>query len=213
MTQALAISKQLTTMAAVEERFHLAYATDAKFFIEWQEPLPALSESEQIALAHIQERFLEHRQRGFLPEGTVDKLVISPLLDLAGLYEPRFTIRTEAAVDILLQERNERLQGRIDTLIIQDQLWVLVVEAKNTSLSLAVAIPQALTYMMSAPDSTWPVYGLVTNGDEYRFIKLDKSTPDKPLFDLSDIFSLFPPQRSKLNQVLQILKQAGSLLA
>ncbi|MGB7414068.1 MAG: type I restriction endonuclease, partial [Thermosynechococcaceae cyanobacterium] len=117
------------------------------------------------------------------------------------------------AVDILLQERNERLQGRIDTLIIQDQLWVLVVEAKNTSLSLAVAIPQALTYMMSAPDSTWPVYGLVTNGDEYRFIKLDKSTPDKPLFDLSDIFSLFPPQRSKLNQVLQILKQAGSLLA
>ncbi len=35
--------------------------------------------------------FLEHRQRGFLPEGAVDKLVISPLLDLAGLYEPRFT--------------------------------------------------------------------------------------------------------------------------
>lgn len=153
MTQTLAISKQLTTMAAVEARFHLAYATDAQFFTEWHMSLPDLSESDRLTLAHIQERFLEHRHRGFLPEGTVDKLVISPLLDLAGLYEPRFTIRTEATVEIVLQERDERLQGRIDTLIVQDQLWVLVVEAKNTSLSLAVVIPQTLTYMMSAPDA------------------------------------------------------------
>ncbi|MEO0374738.1 MAG: type I restriction enzyme HsdR N-terminal domain-containing protein [Cyanobacteria bacterium P01_A01_bin.17] len=213
MTQALAISKQMATMEAVEERFHLTYGIDAQFFTEWHEPLPVLSESEQIALAHVQKRFLEHRHRGFLPEGTVDKLMVSPLLDLAGLYEPRFTIRTEATVDILLQEQGERLQGRIDTLIVQDQLWVSVVEAKNTSLSLAVAIPQALTYMMSAPHLNRPVYGLATNGDEFRFIKLDKSIPNKPQFDLSDICSLFPPQRSKLEQVLRILKQTDSLLA
>lgn len=212
MTQALAISKQLTTMAAVEERFHLSYAADPQFFREWREALPPLSESDRLTLTHIQERFLEHRHRGFLPEGTVDKLMISPLLDLAGLYEPRFTIRAEASVEILLQERDERLQGRIDTLILQDQLWVLVVEAKNTSLSLAVAVPQALTYMMGAPDSNQVVYGLVTNGDEYRFIKLDKSTVSNPQFDLSDLLSLFPPQRSKLQQVLQVLKQISDFL-
>jgi hypothetical protein len=137
---------------------------------------------------------------------------VSSLLDLAGLYDSRFIIRTEAQVEILLAERDELLQGRIDTLIVQEQFWVLVVEAKNTTLSLSVAIPQALTYMMASPHRDRPIFGLVTNGDEFRFIKLLKQPDPSPQFDLSDVFSLFPPHRSKLKQVLQVLKQISHLI-
>jgi hypothetical protein len=77
-------------------------------------------------LAHIQQRFIEHRDRGSLPEGTVDKLMISPLLDLAGLYDSRFTIRTEASVEIDPEEQgccefepeSETNYGDIATIVI-----------------------------------------------------------------------------------------------
>lgn len=213
MAQTLAISKELTSMAAVQERFNLTYATGDRFFTEWFENLPALTNADQATLTHLQQRFFEHRDRGSLPEGTVDKLIVSPLLDLAGLYDSRFTIRTEAQVEILLEDRDELIQGRIDTLILQEQFWVLVVEAKNTTLSLSVAIPQALTYLMANPDSDRPVFGLVTNGDEFRFIKLLKQPTLNSQFDLSDVFSLLPPQRSKLHQVLQVLKQLSNSIA
>lgn len=212
MVQTLAISKELTSMAAVQERFDLRYATDDRFFTEWFEDLPVLTEGDRTTLAYLQQRFFEHRHRGSLPEGTVDKLIVSPLLDLAGLYDARFTLRTEAQVEIVLKDREELLQGRIDTLILQEQLWVLVVEAKNTTLSLSVAIPQALTYMMAGSSGDHPIFGVVTNGDEFRFIKLLKLPATSPYFDLSDIFSLLPPHRSKLEQVLQVLKQINRTL-
>jgi hypothetical protein len=154
------------------------------------------------------QRFIEHRDRAALPEGTVDKLMISPLLDLAGLYSSRFTIRTEASVEIALEDRDEILQGRMDTLILNDRLWVLVVEAKNSTFSLSIALPQLLTYMLSH-HQTNPLFGLVTNGEEFRFIKLAAQSQvqsDRILFDLSDVLSLMPPSRSQLPQVIQILK-------
>jgi hypothetical protein len=127
MVQSLATSKTITIMAQVQARFAIDYATDPTFFREWQQDLPALTDAERSQLAHIQRRFIEHRDRGSLPEGTVDKLMISPLLDLAGLYDSRFTIRTEASVEIILEAQGEILQGRMNTLILQDQVWVLVV--------------------------------------------------------------------------------------
>jgi hypothetical protein len=63
------------------------------------------------------------------------------------------------------------LRGRIDTLVIQEELWVLVVESKQ-SISMAAAIPQALTYMIGNPHPEKPVYGMVTDGDLFMFTKL-----------------------------------------
>jgi len=212
MTQKLAVSKELISMGAVQERFSLDYTTSDRFFTEWFENLPALDDAERKKLADLQNRFYEHRNRGPLPEGTVDRLIVSPLLDLAGLYDTKFTIRTEALVEILLGERDELIQGRIDTLILQEQFWLLVLEAKSTTLALSVAIPQALTYMLANPHIDQPVFGLVTNGDDFRYIKLLKSSLTNPIFDLSDIFCLLPPQPSKTDQILQILKQISILI-
>jgi hypothetical protein len=58
----------MTTMDQVQSRFPIAYAADPNFFPEWKQDLPALTDLEQSQLAHIQRRFLEHRDRGSLPE-------------------------------------------------------------------------------------------------------------------------------------------------
>lgn len=210
MAQALAISKAMTTMAQVQARFPIEYATDADFFLEWTQDLPVLTEADRIQIDYIQQRFIEHRDRGSLPEGTVDKLMISPLLDLAGLYDSRFTIRTESSVEIILEDRGEILQGRMDTLILNDRLWVLVVEAKNSTFSLSVALPQLLTYMLSpSQDNKILRFGLVTNGEEFRFIKLNLQS-NKILFDVSEVLSIMPPTRSQLPQVVQVLKSLAN---
>jgi hypothetical protein len=205
MVQTLAISKAMTSMAEVQARFAIDYATDAAFFPEWQQDLPSLTDADRAQLSHIQQRFMQHRDRGSLPEGTVDKLMISPLLDLAGLYDSRFTIRTEASVEINLEAAGEILQGRMDTLILADRIWILVVEAKNSTFALSVALPELLTYMLSAPIEGTAKFGLATNGEEFRFVKL-QFQGNRSMVDLSAILSVMPPSRSQLPQVVQILK-------
>jgi hypothetical protein len=191
MSQALHVQKLWTSMDQVRSQFPIAYTTNGTFFPEWKYNLPALTDLERSQLSHIQPRFIEHRDRGSLPEGTVDKLMVSPLLDLAGLYDSRFTIKTEATVEISLEDQGEILQGRIDTLILSSQIWVLVIEAKNSTFALSIALPQLLTYMLSQVSSGQALFGLVTNGEEFRFVKLEQSEQTIE-FDLSDIFSVMP---------------------
>lgn len=85
-----------------------------------------------------------------------------------------------------------------------------MIEAKNTTFSTSVAIPQTLAYMVSKPHPARPTYGMVTNDDEFVFIKL--SHEGTPQYDLSASFSLFP-LRNELYEVLRILKQIGELVA
>jgi hypothetical protein len=125
---------------------------------------------------------------------------------MAGFYDAPFSLRTEEPVEILLPESEELLQGRIDTVILQNRLWVIVVESKRTTLDVEVGIPQALAYLASytlsnAKDRSEVLFGLVTNGIRFRFIKM--SHPD---YTLSEDFSLSSHQ-NELYPVLSVLKQ------
>lgn len=209
MVQAKAISKTITSLDDLEERFNLIPTENEQFFPEWNQDLPQLTDTETTTLDQIRNRFLRHRKRGSLAEGTINHLVISPLLTLAGLYDEPFFITTEPEVELLLEDRDELLRGRIDTLIIQQQLWVLVVESKST-IAFSVALPQVLTYMMGNPSPQHPVYGLITNGDEFQFIKL--LIQDNPQYDLSNIFSLLLPHRNQLYDIMRVLKQIRQIM-
>jgi len=209
MIQTKPISKTITSLDDLEERFNLRATENEQFFPEWNQGLPELADREIATLDQIRNRFLRHRKRGSLAEGTINHLVISPLLTLAGLYDEPFFVTTEPEVELLLEDKDELLRGRIDTLIIQQQLWVLVVESKST-IAFSVALPQALTYMMGNPNPEHPVYGLITNGDEFQFIKL--LIQDNPQYDLSNIFSLLLPHRNQLNDIMLVLKQIRQIM-
>jgi len=68
---------------------------DRFFFGEWQDPLPELSDQENDRLSLVRQRLLYHRADGDLLEGAVVLLVVSPLLELAGFYDPPFKIVLE----------------------------------------------------------------------------------------------------------------------
>ena len=209
MAQSLAISKNILTMAAVQQRFGIVPSPDQQFFSEWASNLPELAPAEIDTLDQIKGRFDRHRNQGPLAEGTINQLLISPLLTLASLYDEPFFVSTESSLEIELEDQDEILRGRIDTLIIQQQFWVLVIESKST-IAFSIALPQAMTYMMANPHPDRPAYGLITNGDGFMFIKM--LTQGLPQYDLSNVFSLLIPSRNQLHDILQILKQIRQIM-
>ncbi len=118
----IAITEAITTLAEVERRFNLSRTEDEAFFSEWQTALPDLSTTEQMALDQLRRRYLYQRSEGQLLEGTVTLLLASPLLTIAGFYDPPFRVRAEESVRLALDDGKEVLQGRIDVLVLLNQL-------------------------------------------------------------------------------------------
>jgi hypothetical protein len=190
----------------VKTKFGLKECQDVSFFLEWQENLPTLAAEERQALDQIKANFL-YLSEWPTTEEVVKLVVLSPLLSMAGFYSPPFRIRSEASVQLSLGEEDKEVRGRIDVLVLQDQFWVLVVESKEAGFSLKAAIPQCLTYMVGAPDITRPAFGLVTNGSEFRFLKLEHP---QATYGLSDLLTL-QRQDNDLYPVLAILKSLSTL--
>ena len=190
----------------VETKFGLKECRDLSFFPEWHENLPTLTEEERQALDQIKANFL-YLSKWPTTEEVVKLVVLSPLLSMASFYSPPFRIRSETSIQLSLEEEGKEVRGRIDVLVLQDQLWVLVVESKEASFSLKAAIPQCLAYMMAAPDITRPAFGLVTNGSEFRFLKL---VHGQVLYGLSELLTL-QRQDNDLYAVLAVLKSLSEL--
>jgi len=204
---AIAITEAITTLAKAERQFNLSRTEDATFFSEWQERLPDLETEEQIALEQLRRRYLYQRAEGQLLEGTVTLLLASPLLTIAGFYDP--PLRAEAAVQLTLEDGEDVLQGRIDVLVLLSQLWVVVLESKKTALSVWVALPQTLTYLMANPQPEQPSFGMVTNGDDIFFVKLVQG--EQRQYALSRVFAPFTSSQ-ELYSALQILKRMGQVI-
>jgi hypothetical protein len=100
------------------------------------------------------------------------------------------------------------LRGRIDVLVLQDQFWVLVIESKRAELSLKVGIPQVLAYMLAAPPPQRSRYGLVTNGSNFLFLKLEQQ--DIPRYARSREFVL--ENDNDLATVLQVMQRLAKLV-
>jgi hypothetical protein len=205
MAKFVAISEAVKSLSEVESRFGIRRNADADFFGEWQAGLPELSDLDRSALARMSERLAYHRGEGELLEGAVMLLAVSPLLEIAGLYDPPFRMRAEAAVELAIDDGEELLRGRIDVLILQGALWVLVVEAKK-AISARSALPQALAYMMTGPGSL-PRFGMVTNGDDVLFVKLGADRD----YGLSRSFSLYT-LGSEVELAVRVLRRLGAVV-
>jgi hypothetical protein len=203
------IQAQNIGIAYLEERFSLEQTDSEAFFPEWWEHLPEISDLEKQYLDKVKFHFLRLVKHPPLSEETVKLVVLSPLLSLAGFYDEPFFIRSESSIEIAVEDAEEVIRGRIDVLIIQQQLWLLVIESKKTAFSLAQAIPQALTYMLANPHPDYPVYSLVINGEDFQFIKLLQK--DQPRYALSDRFTLYR-RENELYQVFRILKKLSQIL-
>jgi hypothetical protein len=201
----LAITDAITTIAEAERRFKLVRSEDGAFFTEWRVDLPELSVAERLALADLRRRYLYQRSEGQLLEGTVMLLLVSPLLTVAGFYDPPFRVRAEESVVLSLDDGEEVLSGRMDVLVLVRGLWAVVLESKKTALSVWVALPQVLAYLMGNPEPDRAVFGVLTNGDEIVFVKVDRGQ-----YAVSRGFAPFA-SGEELEQALRILKRFGAV--
>jgi hypothetical protein len=213
------IQGQNVTLSYLKENFALNKSEDEQFFLEWREHLPAITDLEKQYLDRVKTNYLSLLENAPLLEEAVKLVVLSPLLDLAGFYRSPFSIATEESIeiseDVIIGNANkaeadkEVIKGKIDVLVIQNKLWLLIIESKRSTFSLTKAIPQALTYMLAAPKPDEPVYSLVLNGEDFQFIKLSRK--NQPSYRLSDRFTLYSSE-NELYIVLNILKKIGQIL-
>jgi len=195
------------TLNQLIEQFGLQRNDNEHFFHEWRDNLPELNDLEVRNLDEIKAEYL-HLSRYPILEPVVKMVVLSPLLRLAGFYQPPFYIASEQEVKISSEDEGTIIRGRIDVLVFRPPFWVLVIEAKRADYSLVPAIPQALAYMLADVTPTKPVFGFITNGNEFRFIKLiETATPE---YALSDLFAL--DSRDDLYTVVKVLKRLAHLV-
>ena len=206
MTQSLAARK--LKIHDLKVKFGLQKIDDDDFFREWLDELSELSNVEKEALDRIKNNYLYLLEYPVM-ESIVKMVVLSPLLDLAKFYEPPFRVSGETGIKVSAEDQGEIIQGSIDVLVIHGQLWVTVIEAKNSEFSITKAIPQALAYMLAAPNSENPIYGLVLNGSEFLFLKLILG--ELPKYATSNLFSLMNGGND-LYDVLSVLKHFRKLM-
>lgn len=204
MTSTTAISLAITSLNEAHRRFGLSLTSDPQFFPEWQEDLPSLTEPEQSTLDHLKDRYLYYAADGAISEGTVNFILVSPVLEVLGVYDPPYRVRGEAYVRIELESEGEVLEGRIDALVVQEQVWVILIEAKRYGFSVLQAIPQALAYLVADPAGVQPRFAWVTTGEDSIFLKLD---PGRRVYGQSHKFTILSDEDHDLTRVVRVLKR------
>ncbi|MDJ0519465.1 MAG: type I restriction endonuclease subunit R [Okeania sp. SIO2F4] len=200
------IQAQDITLEQLQENFGLQLTTDRQFFPEWQENLPSLSDEEKRSLERVRSNYFNLVNRRPLLEEGVKMVILSPLLDLAGFFQPPFSIRTETSVEISAEDNDLIVRGRIDILVVQNRLWILVIESKSTKFDVMEALPQALAYMLKDSQNNKPQFGFLINGREFVFVKLQKA--NVPIYGRS--YALSIDRENELEQVLAVLKHIGN---
>jgi hypothetical protein len=208
MATTLAITDAIVNYRDLRERLQMERAGVPDFFWEWRADLPPLQPEEIAQLEHLSDRYLHYIEQGEVSEGTLNLIVIAPLLNTLGLCDPPYRVKGEAWTQVQVEvdgdDGGTTLTGRIDALTLQEQVWLVVIEGKRGGFNVLQAVPQALAYMMGNPDPTKPCFGLVTNGYDYLFLKATQR-PERE-YALSENFTILSGEGHNLFQVARILK-------
>ncbi|NES22736.1 MAG: restriction endonuclease subunit R [Symploca sp. SIO3E6] len=203
------IQAKAVTLHDLDNLFGLQLLEDQQFFPEWQENLPELTAEEKRRLDRVKDSFNNLLEYPPLLENTVKMIVLSPLLDLAEVYLKPFHIKSEPSFEISTEDKGTLIKGNVDVLVLFEKLWVLVIEAKRAAVDIDEGRAQLLSYMLASPTPNLPVFGMMTNGRNFLFVKLIRQPI--PQYATSRLFSLVNPG-NELYTVLSILKRLVQLV-
>lgn len=173
--------------------------------------LESLTEFEQQELEEIGTLFRSYYTAGKISEGQIRFLFLAPLLRLAGFYTPKIKIVLEEKIaDILVEDKDRLIKGRMDILAFNKQIkknvvspfWILIIETKNSSINALEGLPQLLTYAYDAIKEQSSVWGLCTNGMDYQFVYIQQADP--PVYQLLPKLDITRSDSSI--ELLQVLK-------
>lgn len=147
--------------------------------------LEPLTDFEQQELLLIENYFWRHLEAGKVSAKLVKFLVLSPLMRLTGFFNVPVVLTMEDSIPIEVEDRDTLIKGRLDILAVNGpdaeigatQFWILVVEAKNSAIDSWAGLPQLLTYAFKSLQVRSSVWGLTTNGESYRFVRVTRGNP------------------------------------
>lgn len=162
------ITKAITNLNEAHAKLGILPSSAADFFVEWREPLPTLTAAQTAVLDRLKQRYLTDADSGAITEGTVNLILLAPLLETLGLMDQPYQVRGEKYVRFELEDGDTTLEGLIDALLINEQFWLIVIESKRCGFSVRQAIAQTLGYMVSAPSDL--SFALITTGEDFLFV-------------------------------------------
>ena len=172
--------------------------------------LEPLTDFEQQELLLIGNHFWRHLEAGKVSAKLVKFLVLSPLMRLAGFFDIPIVLTMEDSIPIEVEDGDTLIKGRLDVLAVNQpdaelaaaQFWILVVEAKNSAIAPLTGLPQLLTYTYKSLQQQSSVWGLTTNGESYRFVRVTRGNPCT--YQILPELNLIDRERSLL--LAQVLK-------
>ncbi|MEH2415803.1 restriction endonuclease subunit R [Nostoc sp.] len=148
--------------------------------------LESLTDFEQQELSQIRNLFRSYYAAGKISEGQTKFLFLAPLMKLAGFYNSSIKITLEENIaDISVEDEDTNIKGRMDILAVNKTqgkkvttpFWILVLEAKNSSINASEGLPQLLTYAYKSLENQTSVWGVTTNGMDYQFVYIQQGNP------------------------------------
>ena len=189
--------------------FGLQLVQDDQFFPEWQENLPEITDLDKQLLDKVKAGYFNLLNYPPLLEDVIRMAILDPLLFIGDFYLAPFYVKSEEPVDIAVEDEETLVKGRIDTLVLKDQFWVMVIESKRASFSIEAGLSQILAYMLANPHPEKPSFGMITTGGSFIFIKLVKG--ETPQYATSDIFDI-RNRGNELYSVFSILKKLSQIV-
>jgi predicted type IV restriction endonuclease len=188
--------------------FGIQLVEDEQFFRECVDDLPEVTELDKELLDKVRAGYLNLLNYPPLLEDVVRMAVLDPILFIGGFFLSPFDVKSEQSIDIAEEDEGVTIKGRIDTLVLKDQLWVMVIESKKASFSIEEGLAQLLTYLLANSRLDRPNYGMITTGGSFIFVKLVKR--ETPHYATSQLFAT--RNKQDLYSVLRILKRLSQLV-
>ncbi|RUR87003.1 hypothetical protein PCC6912_04460 [Chlorogloeopsis fritschii PCC 6912] len=192
------------------DNFGLNLVLDSQFFHEWQENLPEITDLDKLLLDKVKAGYFNLINYPPLLEDVVRMAIVDPILFIGDFYLAPFYVKSEEPIDIAEPDDDTIIKGRIGTLVLKDQFWVMIIESKKPSFSIEAGLAQILAYMLGNPYPEKPSFGMIATGSEFIFVKLVKENP--PRYALSKGFLIRNPG-NELYDVLRILKRLTQLVS
>ncbi|MBD2770941.1 restriction endonuclease subunit R [Iningainema tapete] len=191
------------------DNFGIQLVQNDEFFPEWQENLPEITDLDKLLLDKVKAGYFNLLNYPPLLEDVVRMAILDPILFIGDFYLAPFYVKSEESVDIAVEDEGVIIKGKLDTLVLKNQFWVMVIESKKASFSIEEGLAQILAYMLGNPTLDKPSYGMINTGGSFVFIKLVKG--ETPHYGTSKVFSLRNPN-NELYDVLRILKRISQLV-
>lgn len=198
------ISARDISLEELERIFHLHLVEDEAFFREWLEDLPEITDLQKQLLDQVKAGYFNLIKKPPFLEKPINITIVSPILFIGGFYLSPFYIRAETSIEIAEEDRGVIVKGNLDTLVLKEQLWLMIIESKRVTFSIESGLAQILAYMLANPNPNQPRFGMITTGSTFIFIKLIPGNPSR--YATSNLLAI-RNQGNELYAVLRILKR------